>query len=141
MQRYGTDQEVLQTANEWLHQGHEVALVVGEDEQAWDELRPLVAEPEMGQDLLRIAIAGLADSGLPGADPGASLRRLGLSVRICRGLLGNETLPRSLEPRAHDTLVRSMLAVLDNEVHGKRHPLGTARKLQDDLCRLLHRRF
>jgi tetratricopeptide (TPR) repeat protein len=97
----------------------EVALVVGEDELAWNELRPLVADPAMGQDLLRIAIAGLADSGLPGADPGASLRRLGLSVRICRGLLGNETLPRSLEPRAHDTLVRSMLAVLDNQAFGE----------------------
>ena len=93
----------------------EVALVVGEDQQAWDELRPLVSEPALGQDLLRIAIAGLADSRLPEADPQASLRRLGLSVRICRGLLGNETLPRSLEPRAHDTLVRSLIAVLDND--------------------------
>ncbi len=27
MQSYGTDQEVLQTAHEWLQQGHEVALV------------------------------------------------------------------------------------------------------------------
>lgn len=27
MQSYGTDQDVLQTANEWLQQGHEVALV------------------------------------------------------------------------------------------------------------------
>jgi tetratricopeptide (TPR) repeat protein len=93
----------------------EVALAVGEDDRAWQELRPLVAEPALSQDLLRIAIAGLADSRLPEADPEASLRRLGLSVRICRALLGNETLPRSLEPRAHDTLVRSMIAVLDNE--------------------------
>ena len=93
----------------------EVALAVGEDEAAWAELRPLVGSPALGQDLLRIAIAGLADSRLPGADPAASLRRLGLSVRICRALLGNETLPRALEPRAHDTLVRSMIAVLDNE--------------------------
>lgn len=93
----------------------EVALVIGEDDAAWAELRPLVGEPPLGQDLLRIAIAGLADSRLPEADPDASLRRLGLSVRICRGLLGNETLPRSLEPRAHDTLVRSMISVLDNE--------------------------
>jgi tetratricopeptide (TPR) repeat protein len=93
----------------------EIALSLGEEDVAWGELRPLIAQPALGQDLLRIAIAGLADSRLPDAESEDSLRRLRLSVRITRGLLGNETLPRSLEPRAHDTLVRSLLGVLDNQ--------------------------
>jgi tetratricopeptide (TPR) repeat protein len=92
----------------------EIALSLGEEDVAWGELRPLIAQPALGQDLLRIAIAGLADSRLPDADVEDSLRRLRLSARLTRGLLGNETLPRSLEPRAHDTLVRSLLGVLDN---------------------------
>jgi hypothetical protein len=88
----------------------EIALALGAEEKAWAELRPLVGAPELSQDLLRIAIAGLADSRLPDADAENALRRLRLSVRICRGLLGNESLPRSLEPRAHDTLVRSLIS-------------------------------
>ena len=97
----------------------EIALALADEDVAWQELRPLIAEPALGQDLLRIAIAGLADSRLPDADTDNSLRRLRLSVRITRGLLGNETLPRSLEPRAHDTLVRSLLGVLDNEAFAR----------------------
>lgn len=115
----------------------EVALAVGEDERAWEELRPLVVEPALGQDLLRIAIAGLADSRLPEADPEASLRRLGLSVRICRALLGNETLPRSLEPRAHDTLVRSMIAVLDNAAFASLTAEERGRWLEDSRLAVL----
>lgn len=92
----------------------ELAIALGDEDGAWEGLRPLVSEAALGQDLLRIAIAGLADSRLPDADEESSLRRLRLSVRIARGLLGNETLPRSLEPRAYDTLVRSLLGVLDN---------------------------
>jgi tetratricopeptide (TPR) repeat protein len=115
----------------------EIALAIGEDEQAWTELRPLVGEPALGQDLLRIAIAGLADSRLPEADAGASLRRLGLSVRICRGLLGNETLPRSLEPRAHDTLVRSMIAVLDNRAFAELPSEERANWLEDSRLAVL----
>jgi tetratricopeptide (TPR) repeat protein len=100
----------------------EIALALGAEEKAWAELRPLVGAPELSQDLLRIAIAGLADSRLPDADAENALRRLRLSVRICRGLLGNESLPRSLEPRAHDTLVRSLISVLDNEAFAKLDP-------------------
>jgi tetratricopeptide (TPR) repeat protein len=93
----------------------EIAVAQGLEDEAWSELRSILADPDLSQDLLRIAIAGLADSRLPDAPPKDSLRRLRLSVRISRGLLGNEVLPSSLEPRAHDTLVRSMLGVLDNQ--------------------------
>lgn len=93
----------------------EIAVTLGQEDLAWSELRPLTAHRALGQDLLRIAIAGLADSRLPDADPDRAIARLRLSVRISRGLLGNETLPGSLEPRAYDTLVRSLLGVLDSE--------------------------
>ena len=115
----------------------ELALSIGAEEQAWERLRPLVSQPALGQDLLRIAIAGLADSRLPDADDRHSLTRLRLSVRIARGLLGNETLPRALEPRAHDTLVRSLIAILDNKAFGELDPDERRRWLDESRVAVL----
>lgn len=93
----------------------ELQLRRGDDQRAWRTLAPLLNDPELEQELLRLALAGLADSRLPGNDPVNTLHRLRLSARISRGLLANETLPTALEARVTDTLVRSLLAMLEND--------------------------
>lgn len=93
----------------------ELQLRRGDDQLAWRTLAPLLNEPQLEQEMLRLALAGLADSRLPGADPESTLRRLRLSARLSRGLLANEMLPTALETRVTDTMVRSLLAMLENE--------------------------
>ena len=97
----------------------ELQLRRGDDQRAWRTLAPLLNEPELEQELLRLALAGLADSRLPGADPQNTLRRLRLSARIARGLLANEMLASALEARVTDTMVRSLLAMLENEAFAR----------------------
>jgi tetratricopeptide (TPR) repeat protein len=92
----------------------ELLLRRGDDQKAWRTLAPLMNEQALEQEMLRLSLAGLSDSRLPGADPMNSLRRLRLSARLARGLLANETLPVSLQPRVTDALVRSQLAMLEN---------------------------
>lgn len=101
---------------------HQVALVLAELRQrsgdpggAWELLRPLMGDPELLQEIIQMAMAGLADSRLPGADPERSLSTLRLSARVLQGLLYDQGLPQSLEPRAYDTLNRTLLAILENE--------------------------
>lgn len=94
----------------------------GHDEEAWERVQPLLDDPELVQELLRMALAGLADSRLPGADAGRVLDRLSLSARVARGLLGNPSLPGSLEPRVYDTLVRSLLGILENDAFRRLDP-------------------
>lgn len=97
----------------------ELQLRRGDDQLAWRTLAPLLNEPQLEQEMLRLALAGLADSRLPGADPQSTLRRLRLSARLSRGLLSNEMLPSALETRVTDTMVRSLLAMLENEAFAR----------------------
>ena len=97
----------------------ELEMVDGDPEAAWQTLAPLIGDPSLDQELLRLALAGLADSRLPGADPDAVLPRLRLSARVARAMLANEAVPSSLEPRVYDTLIRSLLAILENDAFGR----------------------
>lgn len=97
----------------------ELQMVSGDSDAAWRTLARLVDEPSLNQELLRLALAGLADSRLPDADPDVTLPRLRLSARVSRAMLANETVPGSLEPRVYDTLVRSLLAILENDAFGR----------------------
>jgi len=86
----------------------------GDPEGAWEVLAPLVGDETFLQDLLQMAMAGLADSRLPDADPEETLSSLQLSARVLRGLLTHEALPGSLAPRIYDALSRTLLAILSN---------------------------
>jgi len=97
----------------------ELQMVAGDADAAWRTLARLVSERDLSQELLRLALAGLADSRLPGSDPDVVLPRLRLSARVARAMLANETVPTSLEPRVYDTLVRSLLAILENDAFGR----------------------
>ena len=97
----------------------ELEMRAGDADAAWKTLSRLVGERELTQEMLRLALAGLADSRLPDADPDQILPRLRLSARVARAMLANETVPASLEPRVYDTLVRSLLAMLENDAFGR----------------------
>ena len=86
----------------------------GDSEGAWKLLRPHVGEPELLQELVQMAMAGLADSRLPGVKPRLSLGSLQLSSRVLKGLLLSGNLPSTLEPRVYDSLSRTLLAILEN---------------------------
>jgi D-alanyl-D-alanine carboxypeptidase/D-alanyl-D-alanine-endopeptidase (penicillin-binding protein 4) len=78
-----------------------------------------------------------------GGDAEGSLRKrmkdLGVNVAAKTGTIdGVSALAGFVRARSGRMLC---FAVLDNGVKWKGHPPATARKLQDDLCRLLHRRF
>jgi tetratricopeptide (TPR) repeat protein len=87
----------------------------GDADGAWALLEPLLSEPDLLQEIIQMAMAGLADSRLPGADSQRSLVSLRLSARMLQSLLANEVLPKSLQPRAYDTLNRTLLAILENQ--------------------------
>ncbi|HKK71632.1 MAG TPA: tetratricopeptide repeat protein, partial [Candidatus Krumholzibacteria bacterium] len=97
----------------------ELEMRAGDPDAAWNTLARLVGEPELTQEMLRLALAGLADSRLPDTDPDRVLPRLRLSARVARAMLANESVPASLEPRVYDTLVRSLLAMLENDAFGR----------------------
>lgn len=86
----------------------------GDPDGAWAVLEPLVDNEAFLQDLLQMAMAGLADSRLPDADPRETLSSLQLSARVLRGLLAYDALPGSLAPRIYDALSRTLLAILSN---------------------------
>jgi tetratricopeptide (TPR) repeat protein len=84
----------------------------GDNEGAWQVLEPLLNEPRLMSNLLQLAMAGLAESRLPGSDSLANLRHLMLSRKILDGLLQSDRLPQGLQPRAYDALTRTWLALL-----------------------------
>lgn len=87
----------------------------GDADAAWQLLRPYVGDPALLQDLVQMAMAGLADSRLPGGDPRRILGGLKLSSRVLKGLLLTGNLPRTLEPRVYDTMNRTLMAILENQ--------------------------
>ncbi len=92
----------------------ELQLRAGHPEEAWQSLEVHLSDPNMAQDLLRLALAGLADGRSGAEDDETALQGLRLSARIARGLLDRGALPRSLQPRAWDTLTRTLMALLEN---------------------------
>jgi tetratricopeptide (TPR) repeat protein len=92
----------------------ELRLRNDDPEGAWQALRPALEEGSLVQDLLRLSMAQLADSRLPDVDAARSLRSLRLGARIARALMESTQLPQSLRPRVYDTLVRTLLTMLEN---------------------------
>jgi tetratricopeptide (TPR) repeat protein len=95
----------------------ELRLRQGGADEALTALRPYLADPSMAQELLRLALAGLAESRSHARGDESdedAMRRLRFSASIARGLLDGGQLPRSLQPRAWDTLTRTLMALLEN---------------------------
>lgn len=115
----------IRASCEKLYQEHpaipELGLVLGELRQldgerqaAWEVIEPLLDMDQLKGELLQMALAGLAESRLPNSDSSSNLKRLRLSQRILTGLLAEERLPKSLQPRAFDALTRTWIALLAN---------------------------
>jgi tetratricopeptide (TPR) repeat protein len=100
----------------------ELRLRAGRPDEAWEALSPHMADSSMAQELLRLALAGLADSRSRAEDEEAAMRRLRFSARIAQGLLDAGALPRSLQPRAWDTLTRTLMALLENPAFLRQDP-------------------
>lgn len=100
----------------------ELRLRAGDEDAAWRALEPHMSEPTMIQELLRLSLAGLADSRSASGDPERAMRRLEFSARIAKGLLDAGQVPRSLQPRTWDTLTRSLMALMENEAFLRESP-------------------
>lgn len=92
----------------------ELSQQLGEPRAAWIQLEPLLDDPSLTGELLQMAMAGVAESRLPGGDPVLQMRSLQLSQRLLQGLLSGDRLPEGLQPRAYDALNRTWLSLLAN---------------------------